>query len=154
MRLGWLLGPAPLIGRLAALKVDGGTNVFGAHVAADWLPSNLPAHVERLRRVYRQRRDLMLAALEAHMPVGTTWTIPDGGFFIWVTLPDGIDPQRLRMQVKELGVDYLPGSACYSGDAGTNQLRLSFSFAEDDLIERGIKIIGDVASAELRENGM
>jgi 2-aminoadipate transaminase len=153
MRLGWLLGPAPLIGRLAALKVDGGTNVFGAHVAADWLPDNLLPHVDRLRAVYRRRRDVMLAALEQHMPAGTTWTVPDGGFFIWVTLPDGIDPTRMRLQVKELGVDYLPGSACYSHDSGSNQIRLSFSFAEDELIERGIRVIGEVASAELRESG-
>jgi 2-aminoadipate transaminase len=153
MRLGWLIGPPTLIGRLAALKVDGGTNVFGAHVAADWLPHNLLPHVDRLRAVYRRRRDLMLAALAAHMPAGTTWTVPDGGFFIWVTLPDGIDPRRMYMQVKELGVDYLPGSASYAQAAGANQFRLSFSFAEDDLIERGIRIIGDVANAELRESG-
>ena len=59
----------------------------------------------------------------------------------------------MYMQVKELGVDYLPGSASYAQAAGANQLRLSFSFAEDDLIERGIRIIGDVANAELRESG-
>ena len=63
MRLGWLVGPPELIRRVSALKVDGGTNVFGAHVAADWLPERLLPHVERLRDVYRRRRDLMLAAL-------------------------------------------------------------------------------------------
>ena len=86
MRLGWLVGPRELIGRISALKVDGATNVFGAHVAADWLPKRLLPHVERLRDVYQRRRDLMLSALERHMPPGSTWTIPDGGFFIWLTL--------------------------------------------------------------------
>ena len=96
MRLGWLVGPSDLISRLAALKVDGGTNVFGAHVAADWLPEHLLPHVSRLRAVYRRRRDLMLAALERHMPPGTSWTVPEGGFFIWVTLPEPIDTTRSR----------------------------------------------------------
>jgi 2-aminoadipate transaminase len=151
MRLGWLVGPPELITRLAALKVDGGTNVFGAHVAADWLPMYLPAHVARLRDVYRRRRDLMLAALERHLPPGSTWTVPEGGFFIWVTLPDEIDAGRMQPQVRELGVEYLPGAACFSDRSGANQIRLSFSFVEDDLIEQGIKIIGDVAKSELRE---
>ena len=151
MRLGWLVGPPSLIHRVAALKVDGGTNVFGAHVAADWLPERLLSHVDRLREVYHRRRDLMLAALEQHMPPGTTWTVPDGGFFIWVTLPEGIDTKRMHPQVQELGVEYLPGPACYAAAAGANQIRLSFSFVEDDLIEPGIRIIGDVAKSEMRE---
>ena len=104
MRLGWLVGPPALIQRVTALKIDGGTNIFGAHVAADWLPQRLLPHVGRLREVYRRRRDLMLAALERHMPPGTTWTVPDGGFFIWVTLPPEIDTKRMHPQVQELGV--------------------------------------------------
>jgi 2-aminoadipate transaminase len=151
MRLGWLVGPPELIRRMAALKVDGGTNVFGAHVAANWLPGQLLPHVERLREVYHRRRDLMLAALERHMPPGTSWTRPEGGFFIWVTLPKGIDTTRMQTQVQELGVEYLPGPTCFADGSGGNQLRLSFSFVEDDLIDRGIRVIGDVARAELRE---
>jgi 2-aminoadipate transaminase len=153
MRLGWLVGPPSLIRRVTALKVDGGTNVFGAHVAADWLPDHLIPHVGRLREVYRRRRDLMLAALERHMPPGTTWTVPDGGFFIWVTLPPGVDTTRMLPQVRELGVEYLPGATCYVETEGTSQLRLSFSFVEDDRIERGIQVIGEVADAEIRESG-
>jgi 2-aminoadipate transaminase len=151
MRLGWLVGPAELIRRVSALKVDGGTNVFGAHVAADWLPEKLLPHVQRLRDVYRRRRDLMLAALERHMPPGSTWTIPHGGFFIWLTLPPAIDTKRMLPQVQERGVEFLPGPACFADTAGANQLRLSYSFVEDDLIEPGIRVIGEVASADLRE---
>ncbi len=153
MRLGWVVGPPNVIRRVTALKVDGGTNVFGAHVAADWLPEHLAPHVERLREVYHRRRDLMLAALELHMPPGSTWTVPDGGFFIWVTLPESIDTQLMHAQVQELGVEYLPGPACFADASGANQLRLSFSFVDDDLIEKGIRVIGEVAKAELRETG-
>jgi 2-aminoadipate transaminase len=151
MRLGWLVGPPELITRLAALKVDGGTNVFGAHVAAEWLPEYLLSHVSNLRGVYRRRRDLMLAALERHMPPGSSWTVPDGGFFIWVTLPADIDTTRMLPQVQELGIEYLPGPTSFSDGSGANQLRLSFSFVDDELIEGGIKVIGDVARSELRE---
>jgi 2-aminoadipate transaminase len=153
MRLGWLVGPADFIRRLATLKVDGGTNIFGAHVAAEWLPDRLLAHVDRLQTVYRRRRDIMLDALERHMPPGTTWTRPDGGFFVWVTLPEGLDTTRMLPQVRELGVDYLPGPECFFDGSGANQLRLSFSFAEDDRIEPGIRVIGEVAAAELLELG-
>ena len=152
MRLGWLIGPSELIRRVAALKVDGGTNVFGAHVAAEWLPERLLPHVSRLRDVYHRRRDLMLGALQRYMPAGTTWTLPEGGFFIWVTLPEGIDTTRMLLQVRELGVEYLPGPACFVDETGTNQMRLSFSYAEDELIDRGIQIIGEVANGELRES--
>src|SRR5215210_7935768 len=151
MRLGWLVGPPELIGRVSALKVDGGTNVFGAHVAADWLPEKLLPHVALLRDVYQRRRDLMLAALERHMPTGSTWTIPDGGFFIWVTLPPEIDTRRMLPQVQERGVEYLPGSTCFADAAGANQLRRPYSFVDNALIEQGIRVIGEVAAADLRE---
>lgn len=153
MRLGWLVGPPEVIRRIAALKVDGGTNVFGAHVAADWLPEHLLPHVDRLRTVYRRRRDLMLEALGEHMPRGTTWSTPDGGFFIWVTFPEGIDTTRMHAQVQELGVEYLPGPVSFADGSGRNQMRLSFSFVEDDRIHQGIQVIGEVAHAELREQG-
>jgi len=153
MRLGWLLAPAPIIATLASLKIDGGTNVFGAHVAAEWLPEHLTDHVDLLRTVYHRRRDLMLAALAEHMPPGTTWTTPDGGFFIWVTFPTAIDTRRMLPQVRERGVDYLPGPACFSDASGQNQMRLSFSFASDDTIAPGIAVIGDVAKGELLEAG-
>jgi 2-aminoadipate transaminase len=93
----------------------------------------------------------MLAALERYMPPGSTWTTPDGGFFIWLTLPAEIDTQRMFPEVQERGVEYLPGPACFAENAVPNQLRLSFSFVEDDLIESGIRVIGEVASADLRE---
>jgi 2-aminoadipate transaminase len=153
MRLGWLVAAPEIVARLAALKIDGGTNVFGAHVAAEWLPAHLESHVAGLREVYKRRRDLMLAALERHMPPMTTWTRPEGGFFVWVTLPDGVDAERMLPQAKERGVEYLPGASCHVDARGTNQLRLSFSFVPDEKIEPGIRIIGEMARGELLESG-
>lgn len=151
MRLGYLVAPPTVITRLSALKIDGGTNVFGAHVAAEWLPRHFDTHVESLKEIYRQRRDLMLTALDRHMPEGTTWTYPKGGFFIWVTFPAGIDTDTMLPQACERGVEFLPGATCYVDGRGRDQMRLSFSFATEEQIENGIRIIGEIAKGELLE---
>ena len=151
MRIGWLVASEEIVRRLSVLKVDGGTNIFGSHVAAEWIPGNLDDHIETLKELYHRRRDLMLAALERHMPEGTTWTTPDGGFFIWVTLPDGIDAARMLPQAKERGIEYLPGATCYVDGGGKNQIRLSYSFAHDEQIEPGLRILGEIAKGELLE---
>jgi 2-aminoadipate transaminase len=150
-RLGWLAGPPPMIRRLASLKTDGGTNIFGSYIAAEWLPTEFEQHVDQLREIYGRRRDLMLAALERHMPEGVSWTRPDGGFFIWATLPEGLDTSAMLAQARELGIEYLPGTICYFDDEGRSQMRLSFSYARDEQIEPGIEILAGLVSAEMRE---
>ena len=150
-RLGWLVGPPPMIRRLASLKTDGGTNIFGSYIAAEWLPAEFESHVDQLRDIYGRRRDLMLAALERHMPQGVSWTRPDGGFFIWATLPEGLDTSAMLAQARELGIEYLPGTICYFDEKGRSQMRLSFSYARDEQIEPGIKILAELVSSEIRE---
>jgi 2-aminoadipate transaminase len=152
MRIGWLVAPAELVGRMAGLKVDGSTNVFGSYVAADWMRDNLTPHIEELKQVYASRRDTMLESLQRHMPEGTTWTRPDGGFFVWVTVPEGIDMTALLPHARERGVDYLAGSTCFPDDTGHNTVRLSFSFATEDQIEEGVRILGDIVRGELLES--
>jgi DNA-binding transcriptional MocR family regulator len=85
------------------------------------------------------------------MPPGVTWTVPEGGFFIWVTLPQEINTTRMHPQVRELGVEYLPGATCFADGSGANQLRLSFSFVEDDRIAQGVRTIADVIRGEVQE---
>lgn len=151
MRLGWLVAPAEVITQISVLKTDGSSNVFGSHVIAEWLPEHLDDHIAQLKTLYARRRDLMLASLERHMPEGVTWTVPDGGFFLWMTLPDNLDATALRAQTRELGVDFLPGASCASPGKADNQLRLCYSFVTDDQIEPGIKIIADVVKGEIAE---
>jgi DNA-binding transcriptional MocR family regulator len=86
------------------------------------------------------------------MPEGTTWTRPDGGFFVWVTGPEGIDMTALLPHARERGVDYLAGSTCFPDDTGHNTVRLSFSFATEDQIEEGVRILGDIVRGELLES--
>ncbi|MFL5761062.1 MAG: PLP-dependent aminotransferase family protein [Thermomicrobiales bacterium] len=151
MRIGWLVAAEEIVTKLSVLKIDGCTNVFGSHVAAEWIPANLEDHIEKLKGIYQRRRDVMLDALDRHMPAGTTWTNPDGGFFIWVSFPEAIDAGRMLPQVRERGVDYLAGATCYADGSGTNQFRLSFSFTTEDQIKQGIAIIGEIAKGELLE---
>ena len=87
--------------------------------------------VERARAHYRRRRDAMLAALERHMPEGASWTRPNGGLFVWVRLPDGIDAaDLLDRAVKQAGVAFVPGAAFFHDGRGRNTMRLSYSLAE------------------------
>lgn len=151
MRIGWLIGPEAVIRRLAQLKIDGGTNIFGSYVAAEWIPEHLDDHIDRLKGIYGRRRDLLLDALERHMPAGTTWTTPDGGFFVWLTLPGSVDAGDMLPRARERGVEYLPGATCYTDGRGKNQIRLSYSFADDDQVDEGIRILADVVRGELLE---
>ncbi len=152
MRLGWLVAPPEVIGHLGVLKVDGGTNIFGSYVAAEWIPEHLSDHLVELREIYHRRKLLMLDALETYMPEGTTWTDPEGGFFVWVTFPEGIDTLEMLPRARELGIEYMPGSSCYANGGGENQMRLSYSFARDEQIEPGIEILGNLVKGELMES--
>ncbi|MBX3070234.1 MAG: PLP-dependent aminotransferase family protein [Thermomicrobiales bacterium] len=153
MRIGWLVGPADLMAKLSVLKVDGSTNVFGSFVAAEWMRDNLAGHIEELKQVYASRRDAMLDALEANMPEGVSWTKPDGGFFVWVTVPEHLDLTALQPFAKERGVEYLAGSTCYV-EGGKNTLRLSFSFATEDQIREGVRTLADIIAGELKESSL
>ena len=150
-RIGWAVAPVSLIRRLAALKTDGGTNIFGSHIAAAWLPEHFQSHVSELRSIYGARRDLMLQALEKYMPEGSSWSVPEGGFFVWLTLPEGVDSGPMLAQARELGIEYLPGSACFFDHSGANAIRLSFSFAHDDVIDEGIRRLSGLVRSEMKE---
>jgi DNA-binding transcriptional MocR family regulator len=95
--------------------------------------------VEKIRRVYRERRDAMLASMEKHFPGGVTWTHPEGGMFLWVWLPEHVDTVELLKIALEEKVAFVPGSAFYpEDDGGKSALRLNFSNARPELIDEGI----------------
>ncbi len=97
------------------------------------------AQVQRARAHYRRRRDAMLAALARHMPEGVTWTRPEGGLFVWLTLPEGVDASELLKQaLEEANVAFVPGGAFFHDARRRNTLRLSFSLPGEEQIERGI----------------
>ena len=152
MRLGWVIAHEDVISRLIALKSDGGTSPFGSFVATEFAASGtLIEHVRELRALYHRRRDAMLAALERHMPEGTAWTTPDGGFFIWVNFPSSVDMAQLAPACRERGVEISPGPIFYFDDRGTSEMRLSYSFADEAQIEEGISILADEVRCQIAE---
>jgi 2-aminoadipate transaminase len=152
-RLGWVVAPVEVIRRLVLAKqgTDLHSNTFGQMVAYEVIRSGfLKRHVRRLRQVYRERRDTMLAAMEAYFPEGVTWTVPDGGLFLWVTLPEGMDAQELLADAIAEKVAFVPGSAFYATGGGANTLRLNFSNAPPDKIEIGIERLGRAIRRRMR----
>ena len=145
MRLGWVVAPADVILRLSGLKHEGGTSPFAGHVAAEFAMSGmLQEHIAELLPMYKQRRDIMLAGLEAGMPEGASWTTPEGGFFIWLTLPETVTVSDLLPLAAERNVEFLDGRNCYFHGDGAHELRLSYSFATDEQIREGIAILSEL----------
>lgn len=148
VRLGWVVATPELIATLASLKAEGGTSPFAGAVAAEFCASGtLVEHVAELTAIYRSRHDTMLRVLKETMPDTVRWTDPDGGFFVWVDLPKGVSATKLGAAAREQGVEFLPGTACHF-QGGDDTLRLSYSFANEEQIEQGIRILADLLRAE------
>ncbi len=143
LRLGWIVAPADVIAKLVQLKqgADLHTSTFTQMVAYEVAHGGfLDQHVQLIRRVYRERRDVMLDALREHFPSQVTWTEPAGGLFLWVTLPDGLDAHALLKEALEQNVAFVPGDAFYpAGEGGRRQMRLNFSNAKPEMIREGIR---------------
>ena len=92
--------------------------------------------------MYRERRDAMIGALEDLMPAGARWNVPDGGFYVWVTLPSWVDTRALLAAAVEHRVAYVPGTAFYPDDRGSNQMRLAFCYPTEERIREGIARLG------------
>jgi 2-aminoadipate transaminase len=147
LRLGWITGPVDVIDRLIQAKqgTDLHTSTFNQIVAYEVAHGGfLDEHVKTIRRVYRERRDAMLAAMEASFPEGVTWTRPQGGLFLWVRFPEGLDAvDVLRESVKE-GVAFLAGAPFFPDHTNANTARFNFSNADPDKIRDGVARIGAV----------
>lgn len=152
MRVGFVTADAATISRFAEggmLDSGGGANHLAGLVVAEYMRSGDYARVvDRLRDAFRERRDQMLRALAAEMPPGTTWTEPEGGYFIWVELPPGLDAQALLRRAETNGTSLLPGPTFYlDRAAGTGSLRLAFSrYSPATLVEAVSRLAASVRS--------
>ncbi|WP_405087742.1 PLP-dependent aminotransferase family protein [Microbispora sp. NBC_01389] len=106
--------------------------------------------IKTFRELYRERRDAMLSALEVFMPPGCTWTRPAGGFFVWMTLPEGLNSKALLPRAIAERVAFVPGTGFYSDGGGTRNMRLSFCYPEPDRIKEGVRRLAGVIEQELR----
>ena len=104
--------------------------------------SALDAHIIRLRTVYAERRDVMLSALDRHLPEGCEWTRPEGGLFLWVRLPAAIDTMDLLRACARRKVAFVPGHPFWVGPAVRSTLRLNFSNSTAERIEEGVRRLG------------
>jgi 2-aminoadipate transaminase len=142
VRLGWAVGPAAVLAAMTAAKQnsDQCSGALGQTLMAEYV---MGGHLSRTlgvaRALYRHRAGAMLDALSTHMPDGVTWTRPAGGFFVWLTAPEDVDTRALVAAAARLGVAYVPGAPFYTDTRGGNQIRLSYSRADESSIGEGIR---------------
>jgi 2-aminoadipate transaminase len=153
-RMGWAAGPADIISRLVIAKQnsDQCAGALGQRMLEEYgRGGHLDRQVAASRVLYERRACLTTDALAAHMPDGATWTTPAGGFYVWLTCPDGVDTVALSAAARAKKVAYVPGRPFYLEDtgAGANQIRLAYSRVADDLIDEGIRRIADVVKSAL-----
>ena len=147
LRIGWVVAPSEVIQQLAVLKqgVDLHTSTLAQMIAYEVARDGfLEQHIGRLRQIYHHRRDVMLDAMSHYMPAEAAWTRPQGGLFILVTLPVGVDTSEVLADALKQHVAFVPGSAFYPAGGGENTLRLNYSSAKPDRIEEGIRRLGSI----------
>jgi 2-aminoadipate transaminase len=152
VRLGWATGPAEVVDELANAKqnTDQCAGAFGqVLMEAYGRAGHFEAHAPAAHALYAGHWAALGGALERHMPAEARWSRPSGGFFTWLTLPDGLDAMALRPAADEAGVAYVPGHPFYPGErGGAAEMRLSFShLTEDELAEAGERLAGVIRRA-------
>ncbi len=146
-RIGWIIGPEPLLEQIYICKqcLDLCPPVLDQYMACEFLTSGaLDANLQKTIALYRSRRDLMLSLLEKYMPAEVSWTKPEGGLFLWLTFPEGIDTVALYDKALAAGVAYVAGSFFYVDGSHRNTMRLNFSFIDMDKMEKGIRLLADL----------
>lgn len=168
LRVGYVVGPEELVRKLAIAKqgTDLCSTSFGQKLIVECERQGLlDAHLKAIIQVYRRKRDLMISALKTYFPEEVRWTYPEGGFFVWVTLPQWMDAKAmLPRAISEIKVAYVSGGAFFTDGTGKNTIRLAYSQATDEDIVEGVKRLGgflrrEIArglkeSAELRQSEM
>ncbi|MDH3743072.1 MAG: PLP-dependent aminotransferase family protein, partial [Hyphomicrobiales bacterium] len=149
LRVGWVCAARPLIEKLVLIKQasDLHSATLNQVVMYEVAKEIIDDQLGRIRAAYHERRDAMLAALEAYMPEGVTWHRPEGGMFVWLTLPEGWDAKELLAHsITETRVAFVPGGAFFADGSGANTARLSFSLADPKLIDEGVSRLGKLFS--------
>jgi len=154
LRVGWCIGAQSAIERLRSVKqsTDLHTDQLSQAALAEFMRRGyLTRHLARMKKVYRARLQAMEEALERHMPDSATWTRPNGGMSLWVTLPPGFDAGELLIHARERGIYFLHGRLFYFQQPRPNTLRLGFANVDEKRIVRGIQIFCDILKAEMRK---
>lgn len=153
MRLGWIAAQPKVIEKCDLLKqnMDLSTPPFVQYVAQAWLENfDFDGHVQKIKDLYRQRRDIMLQLMDEQFPKEVTYTRPEGGLFIWVTLPEYMNARELFKQCVAKKVAFVPGELFFASPGHANYFRLNYSYNDEAVIREGIGRIADVLKANLR----
>lgn len=154
LRLGWMVTAPEVIRKFAAIKQSSDllSNQTSQMALVKFLETGiLPSHIEKIKALYKTKRDAMEVALEKYFPEGVTWTDAEGGMFVWATLPDGIDTMEMFQDALEAKVAYVPGVAFYPDGRGKSSMRLNFSGPSPEQLEEGIKRLGDVIRRKMEK---
>ncbi len=158
IRVGWIAADRCLIEKLISAKqsTDLCSNTMGQRLALYFSENTyIEQHVEKLISYYQTKRDLMLGTMENHFPAGINWTLPDGGFFIWVTFPTNMIAREILLKsLERQNVAFVDGSGFFTNGSGLNTARFSFSEATAGEIESGISRLGQLLSEEMSQRGL
>lgn len=152
IRLAWVVAPPEVIRKMVTAKqgADLHTSTFNQMVAYEVGKGGfIDRHVEKIIKVYRERRDVMLDTLAEHMPEGVSWTHPRGGLFLWATLPEQMNSTELFKEAVKQKVAFVPGDSFFPCGGGTNTMRLNFSMMNPEKINEGISRLGRVIKNNL-----
>lgn len=152
MRVGWALAPHAVREKLV-LAQESATLCAPAFsqfsVSAYLEQHDWQDQIRQLREMYRERRDAMVTALQDYMPASCTWNVPHGGFFVWMTLPPGVDAKAMLPRAVTARVAYVPGTAFYADGFGSSCIRLSFCYPTPERIREGVRRLAGVLEAEM-----
>ena len=151
-RLGWILANPEILDKIYVCKqsLDLCPPVFDQYVAAEFLDSGkLDKNLAKTIALYKSKRDLLLSLLEKYMPQGISWTHPEGGLFLFLTMPEGFDSVKFYDKALSAGVAYVAGSFFHPDGSGLNTMRMNFSFMSPEKITAGVKLLAELLRSEL-----
>jgi 2-aminoadipate transaminase len=155
LRLGWICAPEDVMEKIVVAKQasDLHSNYFSQRIVYQYLSDyDIDEHIAKIKKAYKKQRDLMVASIDKLFPEEVKFNRPEGGMFLWVTLPEGVSSLRLFDLAGGEKVAFVPGSAFYVDEGGKNTLRLNFSNSSEGQIEEGIKRLAKVIKDLLAEN--
>lgn len=152
LRLAWIMAPTEWMDRMVVAKqsMDLCCPTYTQLIVAEFMKRGLlPRQIDRIRKLYAKKREVMLEALRRHMPKGVEWTEPEGGLFLWVKLPKNMSANTLFPKAVENKVVYVVGSAFHCNGKGQNTMRLNFSYSSEEQINRGIERLAKMVTENM-----
>ncbi|MEC3974623.1 aminotransferase-like domain-containing protein [Amycolatopsis sp. H20-H5] len=152
LRVGWVLAPHAVREKLV-LSAESATlcpPTLNQLIVSRYLSTHdWKGQIKKFQEIYRERRDAMLSALEQHMPPGCSWTHPDGGFYVWMTVPEGVDTKAMLPRAVTARVAYASGTGFYADGFGSRQMRLSYCYPTPERIREGVRRLAAVLESEM-----